>query len=270
MQRESNVNVPASLLPTELSSHSGTDHRHVPKEQRDRRPWPKDCTLVVTTYLQRLRQSSVDEGERRAELKAVITQLVGLTGYSRERCWRFARRLGVNGKQPYREWTKSDQQRLFDLISRNPTYQVAKIMRRSPGSIRAMLHRLGASAQMGRDWFTIYTLAQALHTRATEVQSWIDRGWLKTRTVETGRLHREIIEADAFAEFCKRHSRAVVGRRLRADRLEFVKSFVFPPSHTDLLPVRDSKRERAAFDSLANGPEQPQADAGEDSGTSAA
>lgn len=207
--------------------------------------WPQEAHTLVANHLKCVRRHSIDIGDQRAEMKALITQLTVLTGYSRERCWRFARRLGANGKQEYREWTKSDQQKLLDLISRHPTCEVAKIMRRSQGSIRAMLHRLGASAQMGRDWFTIYTLAEALHTRSTQIQSWIDCGWLKTRSVETGRLRREIIEADAFAEFCKQHGKAVVGRRLRADRLDFVKDFVFPPSHVELLPVRGPYRKTA-------------------------
>jgi hypothetical protein len=38
-----------------------------------------------------------------------------------------------------------------------------------------------------------------------------------------------------------------VGRRLNIDRLNFVKDFVFPPSHAELLVVRESKKERAAY-----------------------
>jgi hypothetical protein len=119
-----------------------------------------------------------------------------------------------------------------------------------------MLYRLGASARMGQDWFTKYTLAEALHIRAEEVQRWILRGWLKCRVVQTGKLQREIIDADDFSEFCKQHSKEVVGRRLNIDRLNFVKDFVFPPSHAELLPVRESKKERAAYEEqMRNSPE---------------
>jgi len=111
-----------------------------------------------------------------------------------------------------------------------------------------MLYRLGANARMGQDWFTKYTLAEALHIRPEEVQRWITLGWLKCRVVQTGKLQREIIDADDFSEFCKAHGRAVVGRRLNMDRLNFVKDFVFPPGHAELLPVRDSKKERAAYE----------------------
>jgi len=136
---------------------------------------------------------------------------------------------------------------LLDLIAIQPLPEVAIAMRRSPGSIRSMLYRLGASTRMGQDWFTKHTLAEALHIRAEEVQRWISLGWLKCRLVQTGKLQREIIDADDFSEFCKGHSREVVGRRLNIDRLNFVKDFVFPPSHAELLPVRESKKERAAY-----------------------
>ena len=145
------------------------------------------------------------------------------------------------------QWPERVQQRLLDLIAIQPLPEVAIAMRRSPGSIRSMLYRLGAGTRMGQDWFTKHTLAEALHIRAEEVQRWISLGWLKCRLVQTGKLQREIIDADDFSEFCKGHSREVVGRRLNIDRLNFVKDFVFPPSHAELLPVRESKKERAAY-----------------------
>ena len=54
--------------------------------------------------------------------------------------------------------------------------------------------------------------------------------------------------ADDFCTFCKEHRSEILGRRLNADRLSFVQTFVFPPSHMELLPVRESKKERAAYE----------------------
>ncbi len=62
-----------------------------------------------------------------------------------------------------------------------------------------MLRRLDANGRMGQDWFTKYTLAEALHIRAEEVQKWIDQGRLKCRIVQTGRLKKEIIDAADFS-----------------------------------------------------------------------
>jgi hypothetical protein len=134
------------------------------------------------------------------------------------------------------------------LIASHSLQEVTVLLRRSPTSVRAMLHRLGASARMGQDWFTKHRLAEALHVRAEEVQKWIDRGLLRSRIVETNGLQRQIIDAEDFCDFCKQHSREIVGHRLNADRLSFVQTFVFPPSHMELLPVREAKKEQAAFD----------------------
>jgi hypothetical protein len=101
---------------------------------------------------------------------------------------------------------------------------------------------------MGQDWFTKHSLAEALHIRADEVQKWIDRGWLKCRSVATDGLKRQLIDADDFCEFCKQHRQEIVGNRLNIDRLNFVQTFVFPPSHTELLPVRNAKKENAAYE----------------------
>jgi hypothetical protein len=219
--------------------------------------WSTEARQLVSRYVEAVRSHRIEEQAQRSEAQTLVTKLVELTGNSRPACWRFVRRHGVKKKKAYKEWTRSDQQRLLDLIAVNPPIEVAKLMRRSPGSVRAMLHRLGASAQMGRDWFTIYTLAEALHVGATQVQRWIQQGWLKTRTVQTGRLKKEIIYAEDFADFCKRYRAIVVGHRLNTDRLDFVHNFVFPPSHADLLPVRESKKERAAYDSLLVEPKLP-------------
>jgi hypothetical protein len=38
------------------------------------------------------------------------------------------------------------------------------------------------------------------------------------------------------------HTKDVVGNRLTKERLDFVYPFAFPPTHTELLPVRENKR----------------------------
>ncbi len=207
--------------------------------------WPKEARELVRIHL------NISRGQPREQnpddLGTLVTRLAEVSGNPRDACWRFARQSGVSGKRAYCQWPERAQQRLLDLIAVQPLPEVAIAMRRSPGSIRSMLYRLGASAKMGQDWFTKCTLAEALHIRAEEVQRWISCGWLKYRMVQTGKLQREIIDADDFSDFCKTHSREVVGRRLNIDRLNFVKDFVFPPSHAELLPVRESKKERAAY-----------------------
>jgi hypothetical protein len=105
---------------------------------------------------------------------------------------------------------------------------------------------------MGKDSFTKYTLAVALHVRPDTVESWISRGWLKATEIETGRGKRVVIQAEDFCEFCRKHTKDVVGNRLTKERLDFVYHFAFPPSHSELLPVRESKRERIAYETQLN------------------
>ena len=212
--------------------------------------WPGAAREMVRAYLNAApsKLSRKDELGTQIGLKALITGIAAASGNPRAACWRFVHQSGVTSKRSYRQWTKAEQQRLLELIASRSLEEVTVLLRRSPTSVRAMLHRLGASARMGQDWFTKHTLAAALHIRAEEVQKWIDRGLLRSRVVETNGLQRQIIEAEAFCDFCKRNRGEIVGRRLNTDRLSFVQTFVFPPSHMELLPVREAKKERAAYD----------------------
>jgi hypothetical protein len=212
--------------------------------------WPGAAREMVRGYLNTAPSASYGKDEQGAQigLKALITRIAAVSGNPRGACWRFVRQSGVTSRQSYRQWTKTEQQKLLDLIASHTLQEVTVLLRRSPTSVRAMLHRLGASARMGQDWFTKHTLAEALHVRAEEVQKWIDRGLLRSRVVQTSGLQRQIIEAEDFCDFCKRHRGEIVGHRLNADRLSFVQTFVFPPSHMELLPVREAKKEQAAYD----------------------
>lgn len=196
------------------------------------------------------------------EVSALVTRLVEESGNPRWACRRFVRRMGIQSKRPQRVWTAPEQQRLLKLIDLHPVNEIAKLMRRSQSSVWHMLQRLGANAKMGKDSFTKYTLALALHVRPETVQGWITQGWLKAQEMETGRSKRMVIEAEDFCEFCRQHTKDVVGNRLTEARLDFVYHFVFPPSHAELLPVRDSKKERGAYAAQLKDGELPEASAG--------
>jgi hypothetical protein len=183
-----------------------------------------------------------------AELSGMVTKLVEESGNPRWACWRFVRSMGIRSKRPQRAWTSSEQQRLLKLIDLHSVNEIARLMRRSRSSIWHMLYRLDANAKMGKDSFSKYTLAVALHVRPEKIEDWICRGWLKAREVETGPGKRVIIEAEDFCEFCRQHTREVVGNRLSKERLDFVYHFAFPPSHAELLPVRESKKERIEYE----------------------
>ncbi len=209
--------------------------------------WSKEARDLVREYLETAPPRN-NRNQPNRDLSLLVTRLTMIAGHPRDACLRFVRQLGVVDRNPYKVWTAEDKQRLLDLSARFLLKEVARLMGRSYGSVRSMLHHLGATARMGRDWFTLYVLAEALHIDSDEVQRWIDRGWLKCRVVAIGDLKRFIITADDFDKFCRSHPAQVVGRRINRERLEFIRTFVFPPSHADLLPVRESKKERVAYE----------------------
>ena len=139
-----------------------------------------------------------------SEVSLLISRLVAESGNPRWACRRFVRSMGIQARRPYRMWSEQEQQRLLKLIDLHPVNEIARLMRRSQSSIWHMLQRMGANAKMGKDNFTVYTLAEALHVRPEKIQEWISRGWLKTREVETGKAVRVIIEAEDFCEFCQK------------------------------------------------------------------
>jgi hypothetical protein len=233
----------------------------VPKRRVFR--WSKEARDLVREYKQPARAGQ-EHSER--ERRMLVTRLTELSGNPRDACLRFLREFGVNQKRSYREWTKPEQQRLLDLITTMPVEEAATILRRPPGSVRAMLHRLGMGGRTGREWFTKYSLSRALHTRPEEIQKWIDRGWLKSRTLPLAGVQTNIINPDDFCQFVKEHGHAVVSRRLTYDALRFVQNYVFPPSHADLLSVRGTYNKRNERTELYEAREDSSDSEGEDEG----
>jgi hypothetical protein len=211
----------------------------VPKRRVFR--WSNDATQLAREYQQRINRSQEHDETTRRRL---VTKLAEISGNPRDACLRFLRELGVNQKRVYREWTKPEQQRLIDLVSSMPVEEAARILRRPATSVRSMLHRLGLGGKTGREWFTKFSLSRALHTRPDEIQKWIDRGWLKSRSLAAAGTRAKIIDADDFCQFVKQHGRAVVSRRLTYETLWFVQNYVFPPSHADLLSVRGTYKKQ--------------------------
>lgn len=200
--------------------------------------WSKEARELVRSNLQ----------VRGPDAKNLITNLVELSGNPRDACIRFAHQLGLRAKRTYNKWPQQEQQRLLRLMELYSVREAARRMLRSEFAVYAMLRRMGASATMGQDGFTKYSLAALLHVRPEEIQKWIEKGWLSSHVEGTENLPRVVISGDDFANFCKRYQKLVVGNRLSLDRLEFVRNFVFAPSHAELLPVREAKKECAAYE----------------------
>lgn len=210
--------------------------------------WPSQARQLVRDYKERVGKTHFDSDAGR---RILVTKLAQLSGNPRDACLRFIRQSGITGKRGYHGWTRTEKQRLLDLITTVPVEEAARILRRPPGSVRAMLHRLGMGGTACREWFTKFSLSRALRTRADDVQRWIDRGWLKSRTVNANNSRVEVIDADDFCAFVKQHGKEAVGRRLNYETLWFVQNYVFPPSHAELLSVRGTYNKQPAKGEIA-------------------
>jgi hypothetical protein len=209
-----------------MSTEDGTRKRRVFH-------WKEEAEKLVNGY-----RDGLKNGTSQKSAASLVSKLVLTTGNPRDACLRFIRQHRIGQKRRYCLWTKPEQQRLVDLLETCTIEEVAKTLQRTQGSVRSMLQRLGESAQRGRDWFTIYSLAEALHVRADEIQKWVNNGWLKCRVVETTGIKKRIIDPDDFCSFVKQHGPTVIGHRLSFEGLKFVQTFVFPPKHAHLLPLR--------------------------------
>src|SRR6266849_5611246 len=143
------------------------------------------------------------------ELSDLVTQLARMTGNPRFACRRFVSRLGGKWNLAYRSWTLPEEKRLLTLIENHSIADIVKTLRRTRHSIFSKLYELGANANMGRDWFSVYTLAQALHIRHATVQKWIDQGWLIARPIHIGKQRRLVIAADDFCRFCQQRAKDI-------------------------------------------------------------
>ena len=215
--------------------------------KRRRFHWSVEARQFVTDHRPRIEKAGDHRGGDREQ---ILLKLVQISGNPRGACLRFLRRLGLAEKRSYQEWTTREQQRLIELIDNVPVEEAARILRRPPASVRSMLHRLGLGVRQSREWFTVSLLAQALHIGRDEVRKWIDRGWLRCRVVQAQSVKVQIIDADDFCSFVKNYGREVIGNRLSYEGLAFVRDYVFPRSHADLLSVRGpynkAPREQAA------------------------
>jgi len=129
--------------------------------------WPGAARELLRTYLSTAPCGLPGKDEQGAQivLRALITRIAAVSGNPRGACWRFVRQLEVTSKRSYWQWTKAEQQKLLDLIASRSPREVTMLLRRSPTSVRAMLHRLGAGSRMGQDWFTKHALRPGAFVR---------------------------------------------------------------------------------------------------------
>jgi hypothetical protein len=131
--------------------------------------------------------------------------------------------------------------------------ETAKMLGRSVKAVRCALQRNELKVREIRcDWMSIDSLARILHVRKTEIQSWIEKGWLEATVRPHGKRARHVITPEAFRALYTRHlSELIAQKRIPSVALfEAFYAYCFVPKHTigtQLLAVRRDKRERSAY-----------------------
>ena len=137
---------------------------------------------------------------------------------------------------------------------------------RSAKSVRCAADRNDLKIREIRcDWMSIHSLANILHVRKAEIQSWIEKGWLEATVRTHGKRSSYVITPEAFRALYTRHlSELLAQKRIPSVALfEAFYNYCFVPKHTigtQLLTVRRDKRERAAFMAMQNGAESEEED----------
>ena len=128
-------------------------------------------------------QARVLSGEKLGQL---VCRLQRHSGRSRESCWRFVLQMGLKIRDEHRRWTEDELDTLREHIATHSVAETAKVLGRSVKSVRCALQRNELKVREIRcDWMSIESLARILHVRKTEIQSWIEKGWLEA----TVRVH---------------------------------------------------------------------------------
>jgi predicted site-specific integrase-resolvase len=196
-------------------------------------------------------QARVLSGEK---LDQLVRRLQRHTGRSRESCWRFVLQTGLKIRDEHRRWTEAEIDALREHIATHTVEETAKMLGRSAKSVRCALHRYDLKIREIRcDWMSIHSLANILHVRKAEIQSWIEKGWLEATVRTQGKRSSYVITPEAFRALYTRHlSELIAQKRIPSVALfEAFYNYCFVPKHTigtQLLTVRRDKREREAYD----------------------
>lgn len=196
------------------------------------------------------------------KLDQAIRHLQRHSGRSWDSCLRFV----VKNRDGHRRWTEAEIEELREHIATHTVEETAKKLGRSVKSVRCALHRYDLKIREIRcDWMSIHSLANILHVRKAEIQSWIEKGWLEATVHTHGKRSSYVITPEAFRALYTRHlTELLVQKRIPSVALfEAFYNYCFVPKHTvgtQLLTVRRDKREREAYEASQNGKERDESD----------
>ncbi len=205
--------------------------------------WSEEARAIAT-------QARVLSGEK---LDQLVRRLQRHSGRSRESCWRFVMQTGLKIRDEHRRWTEAEIDTLREYVAMHTIAETAKMLGRSVKSVRCALERNDLKIRELRcDMMSIDSLAKILHVRKTEIQSWIEKGWLESTARTHGKRTRYVITPEAFRALYTRHLSELLDQKRipNVALFEAFYNYCFVPKHTigtQLLTVRRDKREREAF-----------------------
>ena len=160
---------------------------------------------------------------------------------------------GLKIRDEHRRWTDDEIDTLREHLATHTVAETAKMLGRSVKAVRCALERNDLKIRELRcDMMSIDSLARILHVRKTEIQSWIDKGWLEATVRTHGKRASYVITPEAFRALYTRHlTELLAQKRIPSVALfEAFYNYCFVPKHTigsQLLTVRRDKREREAY-----------------------
>jgi DNA-binding transcriptional regulator YiaG len=195
-------------------------------------------------------QARVLSGDK---LDQLVRRLQRHSGRSRESCWRFVLQTGLKIRDEHRRWTETEIETAREHLATHTVGETARVLGRSVKSVRCALHRNDLKVREIRcDWMSINSLARILHVRKTEIQSWIEKGWLEATVRVHGKRSSYVITPEAFRTLYSHHLNDLLTQKKipNVALFEAFYNYCFVPKHTigtQLLMVRRDKREREAY-----------------------
>ena len=143
-------------------------------------------------------------------------------------------RYGLARIKDRRYWSPEEDERLTDLLSQKPVWQVAKIMKRSATAIAHRASRINVSTRMRDGWFTQIEVARLLGVDNRWVLRRIEEGRLRATsffggaTDGPGLTQWKITEADVKS-FIQRYAQELNGRNFDVVLLVDILAGLKPP-----------------------------------------
>jgi hypothetical protein len=143
----------------------------------------------------------------------VLNRMIRMTGLPRWYIKRQAARLGLTMHMDRRPWTRTELDRLENMVGQVSSATIAKRLGRPESSVVNKLKRLSISRRV-RDGYTMRELELCLGEDHHKITKWIQNGWLQDRLQGTRRrgksgndIHR-IYEEDVV-EFIRNHPQEI-------------------------------------------------------------